>query len=412
MRTFGGFCGHVEMPTRDSLEIHLSELGCTLLLLDWNAWVRWAKAELCPLLFARTVHKWCFRERGNLAALVQSTRISRGENGTLEVRFTDGHTSVFKLDNLVKELSDFRQNPIQPVSYDHPTRELWSTGHKISSFQYDKVIGDEETKFKLLRDLLVQWAVLVQGMPQEGGACVKFARQLSTMKETEWGLYFNIRAIPDAVGNTTMKDLAYTPKAIGLHTDNSFRYPAPDFQLLHALVHCTCGDKAAPCKECSVMNYMVDGFVIANQLKMENPEYYDLMSNVPVRFESTAGDGGSALLHVGPHFELELADAHGSKALKSLRFGAKAGQYAPPMEAETAAKFYKARRRFSELLHKLEYRVDYQLREGDMLILDNHRILHARSSILPSDGERNVQGGYMDRDGLELAYERLRRRYQ
>ena len=32
---------------------------------------------------------------------------------------------------------------------------------------------------------------------------------------------------------------------------------------------------------------------------------------------------------------------------------------------------------------------------GQQKVFDNRRILHARSHILPSDGERWVQGGYM-----------------
>jgi len=333
------------------------------------------------------------------------------DNDTVQVGFNDGHTSVFKLENLLKELDDFRQHPLQPATYEFPTRVLWSGDHKIGKYNHGEVLRDEEMKFRLMRELLVSGAVLVEGMPKEDGICMKFARNLSTLKETEWGMYFNIRTIPDTLGSTTMKDLAYTTKAIGLHTDNSFRHPAPAFSLLHAMEHCTCGDKEAPCEECSVLNYMVDGFTIARDFQMESQENFDIMSDVPVRFESTAGDFTSALLHVGPHFELELLDAKGKKGLKSVRFGAKAGQYAPQMDPERSAKFYKARHRWSEMLQDPKYRVIVQMKPGEMLILDNLRILHARSGIQPRDGMRHVQGGYMDRDGLEISYERLRRLY-
>ena len=47
---------------------------------------------------------------------------------SLEVAFTDGHTSEFKLQHLVKEIVDFRHNPIQPVAYERPKPKVWSGG--------------------------------------------------------------------------------------------------------------------------------------------------------------------------------------------------------------------------------------------------------------------------------------------
>ncbi|CAK9080913.1 unnamed protein product [Durusdinium trenchii] len=130
-----------------------------------------------------------------------------------------------------------------------------------------------------------------------------------------------------------------------------------------------------------------------------------------VRFENNGGDGSSALVHFSPHLELDTSeDAEGIRPLKAVRFSAKSGQYAPPMDLQTTTKFYKARRRFSALAHEPKNAVVMQFKPGEILVFDNRRILHARSQILPTDGERWVQGAYIDRDGLWLAFERLRRR--
>merc|ERR1719414_455492 len=120
------------------------------------------------------------------------------------------------------------------------------------------------------------------------------------------------------------------------------------------------------------------------------------MSEVPVRFENNGGDNGSALIHVGPHFELDEA-----QKIRAIRFSAKSGQCAPPLEPATLRAFYKARRRFSELLHEDRHIASLQFKPGDLLIFDNQRTLHARSEILPTDGERWVQGCYIDRDGMQ-----------
>lgn len=158
------------------------------------------------------------------------------------------------------------------------------------------------------------------------------------------------------------------------------------------------------------MNYMVDGFHVAELLRQEDPDAYRLLCEVPVRFENNGGDGGSALVNVAPHFE--LADGYDPEQapLTAIRFSAKSGQYAPPLSPEKLEAFYSARRRFSELAHEAQNVMALQFKPGDLLIFDNQRLLHARSSIAPTDGERWVQGCYIDRDGLWLNYERWRRR--
>eukprot|EP00434_Breviolum_minutum_P033287 symbB.v1.2.029451.t1/scaffold3186.1/size61749/4 len=330
------------------------------------------------------------------------------DNNTIKVAFTDGHISEYKLEALVKELSDFRHSPIQPLAYKRPKPMVWSGDYKMNTYNYHEVLNNEETKLKLTSDLLIAGAALIDGVPKEHGIVIEFGKNLSTLRQTEWGPFFNVRTKPDAALGAAKRDLAYTPRAIGFHTDNPYRDPTPDFQLLHALEHCSC-ENEVPCEACSVLNYLVDGFYIAQELQKENPENFDLLSDVPVRFENNGGDGSSALIHVAPHLELDVADTEGKKALKVVRFSAKSGQYAPPLDLQTTSKFYKARRRFSELAHEPKHAVTMQFKPGQILVFDNRRILHARSHILPSDGERWVQGAYIDRDGLWLAFERLRR---
>ena len=139
----------------------------------------------------------------------------------------------------------------------------------------------------MLANLLSVGVSLVRGVPTEFGECAKMANLLSTLRPTEWGTQFNVRAVPDSQqpGGAVKKDLAYTPFPIGMHTDNPYRDPTPDFQLLHAIEQCSCPegevkpcdsctsaqlinftfnqylDEGPPCDSCTVMNHFVDGFL-------------------------------------------------------------------------------------------------------------------------------------------------------
>jgi gamma-butyrobetaine dioxygenase len=63
------------------------------------------------------------------------------------------------------------------------------------------------------------------------------------------------------------------------------------------------------------------------------------------------------------------------------------------------ADYYAAYRRFAELAEDPALAVRFKLAPGDLFIVDNLRVLHARTAIT-GGGARWLQGCYADRDGL------------
>ncbi|KAJ8603643.1 hypothetical protein CTAYLR_007579 [Chrysophaeum taylorii] len=345
------------------------------------------------------------------------------QNELLEVTFADFHASSFKVEELARQAVDdsIKEAPSSFIQFPQalrPELELWTSNLTLPPMMPYAEILEPKTRLRLYALLQSTGVVLARGAPREERVCSGIAAKLSTLRVTEWGENFDVRSVVSNEPNVK-RDLAYTPKAIGMHTDNPYRYPTPDFQLLHAIDQCEC--EVFPCDECTVRNYFVDGFAIAERLATEDPELFDALATVPVRFENNGGDGTSALWHVVPHFELKpqfaaaMAFKHdtpvcrGARCLQAIRFSAKSGGYAPRLPPDELEIFYKAKRRFSELAHDPSMVIELQLRRGDIVIFDNKRLLHARSAILPSDGDRFVQGCYLDRDGIFFHYERARR---
>ena len=60
--------------------------------------------------------------------------------------------------------------------------------------------------------------------------------------------------------------------------------------------------------------------------------------------------------------------------------------------------FYQALFEFRSMLESEKSQFRFQLQEGDLLLLDNERVLHGR--IGQSIGARHLQGCYADRDGM------------
>ena len=59
-----------------------------------------------------------------------------------------------------------------------------------------------------------------------------------------------------------------------------------------------------------------------------------------------------------------------------------------------------------EMVENPQFQIRFRLNPGALLILDNTRVLHARSSF-SSAGSRWLQGCYADRDGLLSTLEAL-----
>ena len=61
--------------------------------------------------------------------------------------------------------------------------------------------------------------------------------------------------------------------------------------------------------------------------------------------------------------------------------------------------YYAAYRRFAELIEDKAMEVTFKLQPGELFIVDNTRVLHARKSF-SGTGRRWLQGCYADKDGL------------
>ena len=68
------------------------------------------------------------------------------------------------------------------------------------------------------------------------------------------------------------------------------------------------------------------------------------------------------------------------------------------LDFDDVVPFYKALFKFRTMLESEESQFRFRLQRGDLLLLDNERVLHGR--IGRSVGVRHLQGCYADRDGL------------
>ena len=197
------------------------------------------------------------------------------------------------------------------------------------------------------------------------------------MRETNYGRWFEVRA------EVNPNNLAYTNLGLQAHTDNPYRDPVPTLQILACLENSVEGGDSI----------VVDGFKAATRLKAENPKSFELLTRYCARFEY-AGSSGVRLRARKPFIEL-APDGE----LIAIRFNNRSAAPIVDVPFDEMADFYAAYRRFAEILEDPSMEVTFKLRPGELFIVDNTRVLHARKAF-SSSGTRWLQGCYADKDGL------------
>ena len=211
-------------------------------------------------------------------------------------------------------------------------------------------------------------------VPTEPGTIHRVVELFGFVRETNYGRLFEVVSEPKPV------NLAYTPRPLSLHTDNPYRDPVPTLQLLHCLKAADDGGVTA----------LADGFKAAALLRERHAEAFALLTSTPVDFRFR--DGEADLRHRDTIIGL---DADGR--VESVRLN---NRSAAPWDLpfDQMEDFYRAHQRFSSILQKGGCKITFRMREGDLIILDNERVLHGRE--VEAVGERRLQGCYADRDGL------------
>jgi [2-(trimethylamino)ethyl]phosphonate dioxygenase len=248
---------------------------------------------------------------------------------------------------------------------------------RIPSASYGEVKGDRRALGVWLSAVRRYGFAVLRDAPRQSGALCDVAELFGYVRETNYGRWFDVRA------EVNPNNLAYTNLGLQAHTDNPYRDPVPTLQILACLENSVEGGDST----------VVDGFKVVERLRAEDPRSFDLLSRHPVRFEY-AGSAGVRLRAKRPFIELGP-----DGELIAVRFNNRSAAPFVDVPFDDMAAFYAGYRRFAELVEDPSMEVTFKLRPGELFIVDNTRVLHARKAFSGS-GKRWLQGCYADKDGL------------
>jgi gamma-butyrobetaine dioxygenase len=290
----------------------------------------------------------------------------------LEIDFNDGVNSKLNINKLALEFSD-EDTVIKSIA-----KKKWnSTLENIKNFEYQKDFSESKEMHNFLVSFYKYGFVIIKNIPTEDNFIIKFANSIGSVRRTNFGEYFNVKSIKNP------NDLAYTSLGLSPHTDNPYRNPVPCIQLLHCIENGVSGG----------LSTLVDGFTVTENLKIKNSDFYKVLSEVKVRFKFMDKE-------VVLEDWSELIKLDDDKTFKQVRFSPRM-DYVPILEKEKLDLYYKARKKLSEMYNSNDYKINFKLAPGDLIMMDNYRLLHGRTPYDTKEGNRFLQGCYIDYDSTE-----------
>lgn len=308
------------------------------------------------------------------------TRIAQADtaNGTLAIRFEpEGRTISYDTGWLADHAYDGPAGG-EP-GWTGPDIERWDgkLHNRVPSESWENVTTDRAALGRWLEAVRRYGFAVMTGTPTTSGTLCQVAELFGFVRETNYGRWFEVRA------EVNPNNLAYTNLGLQAHTDNPYRDPVPTLQILACLENSVDGGDSI----------VVDGFKVAERLKAENPRGFALLSKHCARF-AYEGSKGIRLRSKRPMIELGP-----DGELIAVRFNNRSAAAFTDIPFADMDDFYAAYRRFAELVEDPAMEVTFKLKPGELFIVDNTRVLHARKAF-SGTGHRWLQGCYADKDGL------------
>ena len=346
----------------------------------------------------KEIHPFWLRERANGDKFVDKTTQQRLYDPTriqedieikrlnlssefLEIFFNDGVKAKLMVQSILNEFSNL--NDVKSIK-----KIKWNSSLKnLNSFKFKENIFEDKIMYEALLSFYEYGFVLFKNVPTENNFIVNFANSIGSIRRTNFGEFFDVKSKPNP------NDLAYTSLPLAPHTDNPYRNPVPCIQILHCIENKVSGG----------LSTLVDGYTVTEKLKKEFPDYYKILTEIKVRFQFVDKN-----IILEDWAEMIKVDEYGE--FKQVRFSPRL-DFVPLMEKEKLEIYYSARKKISEIYNSDHYRIEFKLLPGDLLMMDNYRLLHGRTTYDTNEGTRFLQGCYIDYDSTEGKLRHLKRKF-
>ncbi|KAI1466295.1 Trimethyllysine dioxygenase [Daldinia caldariorum] len=319
---------------------------------------------------------------------IEPSQIKADRDGVKIQWSGDGHESFYPWEFLEFYLKSGKRAP-EPIELEY----FGAKGSRGSqnwppSLEYGEFSANEtEAVGRLTNYIRRNGFAFVTGVPiNSAEPTERLLEKITFIRQTHYGGFYDF--IPDLA----LADTAYTNIALGAHTDTTYFTDPAGLQAFHLLSHTDPGSETSPGANLGGQSLLVDGFHAADILRKEDPKSFQVLSQVKLPWHAS-GNKGITISPDKLYPVLELDEATGK--MHRVRWNNDDRGVVPFDSEHSPAEWYKAARKWHDILRRESIEYWFQLKPGNLLVFDNWRVLHGRSAFT---GVRRICGGYINRD--------------
>lgn len=278
-------------------------------------------------------------------------------------------------------LATYADGARRPDPADLPRKPWYGDHHPdIARFSQPELMAAPEKVAAWIEAMIVEGIAIVTDMPDSSEGLTQTARLIGHVRPTFFGDYFDVRT------HINPTNLAYTAKALELHTDTPAEEVAPGVQFLHCRVNTVKGGGSL----------FVDGVAVANDFRRKDPEGFRLLSEIDIPFycEHSTYDMRSRQRVIELDHTGEVSGVTISQHMADIF----------DLSQDLLDEYYPAFCRFGRLLQDERYVMRFLMKAGECLTFDNHRVVHGRAAYSATSGDRYLRGCYIDRAAMRSTY--------
>lgn len=283
-------------------------------------------------------------------------------------------------------LNDFAMTGRSPDPAALP-RKLWRANayDRFVRLDQSEIERSDVARRRFARALIEDGVALVTGMENSDAGLTRLANQLGPVTPTSDGYYFDVQL------EIAPTNLAFTARALEMHTDLPSEDAAPGVQFLHCRTNSVVGG----------LNLFLDGAAVAETLREEDRAAFDLLASHDIPF-FRRHDGWD---YRARQRVIELDhDGHVSGLTVSQHL-----QDIIDLPQAILDDYYPAFCCLIRMMKEDRFVNRFRLEAGQCIVFDNHRIVHGREAFEATSGARHLRGCYVDRGALRSTYRTLMR---
>ncbi len=319
----------------------------------------------------------------SLSLEITPDQVFIGSSGSLAIQWNDApEPTLYHPGWLRKYCYDLDERDIQDYKI-----EYWndSNRNELPLFDFSELVKSGRARLNWLFEIQSLGLGLLKIEPGQGDEFEAWLESLMVIRDMNWGKYY------DVVYETDGEYIVNKGIEIPPHCDGPTREYMPGIMIFRCIQNTVQGGNS----------YWADAFQVAAHLRSEHPKAFKLLSTVPWamadRHPETEYKQSKPLICLDRNNQIvEVRDTHWLREPLLADF-----DLIEPM--------YQAYHRYTQLVRDSEFQIHRRMEPGEVAIINNRRILHAREAYTEGDGHRHMRICYSEREELESAIAVLRR---